>query len=108
MKVEFEKKPGLLTARLSGEIDHHTSRQIRKDIDDRLIECGAKTLELDFMAVSFMDSSGIGLVMGRYKLMSSLGGEIVVINTSPQIAKVMKLAGLSRIVTLQAKASEAD
>ena len=55
---------------------------------------------VDFKNVSFMDSSGIGLVMGRYKSVSAVGGELAIINTSPQIGKVMKLAGMERLAKI--------
>ena len=57
-------------------------------------------LVLDFKNVSFMDSSGIGLVMGRYKTVSEIGGELAIINTSPGIGKVMRLAGMERLAKI--------
>ena len=62
VKIEFENET--LNCRLCGEIDHHTTLPIRLDIDDRIENCRPKTVILDFSDVTFMDSSGIGLVMG--------------------------------------------
>lgn len=90
-----------LTARLSGEIDHHSSLWLRMDIDTAIVEKKPKVLELDFGDVSFMDSSGIGLVMGRYKLMKETGGEVYLINLPEGIEKVMTLAGMNRICKIR-------
>ena len=100
-KIEYMKNE--IRVRLDGEIDHHSASIIRLCIDDAIIHKRPKTLILDFGAVSFMDSSGIGLVMGRYKLMKTVGGRISVQNLSPSAYKVMKLAGLERLGELRQK-----
>ena len=89
-----------MTAYLSGEIDHHGAKGLREEIDSAVEGALPKLLILDFTDVTFMDSSGIGLVMGRYKLMQSIGGEVRVSNPSPHIKKVMRLAGLDRLAVL--------
>ncbi len=86
-----------VNAKIIGDIDHHSTRQIREDIDGMLERAAPKLLVMDFRDVSFMDSSGIGLVMGRYKVMDSMGGAVKITNPSPQIRKVMRLAGLDRL-----------
>ena len=99
VKLNFENER--LVAYLSGEIDHHLSKQMRCEIDESLIRVNPKVLELNFKDVTFMDSSGIGLVMGRYRQMKFYGGELKVINTSPHIYKVMKIAGLDRLAVIE-------
>ena len=91
---------GSLTARLSGEIDHHSARWLRMDIDTALNDNHPEHLILDFSAVTFMDSSGIGLVMGRYQVMKNIGGRVSLQNTPVHIRKVMRLAGLDRFATI--------
>ena len=86
---------------IKGEIDHHVSVGIRQEIDRAIQRNNPKTLVLDFSGVTFMDSSGIGLVMGRYKKMTMLGGKVRVENAPTHIKKVMKIAGLSSLVTIQ-------
>ena len=98
VKLIFEEEK--LTAFLSGEIDHHASRLMRCEIDESLIRVTPKVLELNFRDVTFMDSSGIGLIMGRYKLASSLGASVCVTEASSYLKRVMKLAGIDSIVTL--------
>ena len=99
VKIEFENE--VLSCRLCGEIDHHTTLPIRLDIDDRIENCRPKTVVLDFSDVTFMDSSGIGLVMGRYKLISEFGGDLEVTGLSNNAYKVMRLAGIDRIANVK-------
>lgn len=89
---------GTLTARITGEIDHHTARWLRMDIDTAIQDKEPKNLKLDFSGVSFMDSSGVGLVMGRYKNMKERGGKVELINMPDYIEKVMSLAGMDRLL----------
>ena len=86
-----------LTALLTGEIDHHTAGKIRDEIDAAIEFHHPACLVIDFGGVTFMDSSGIGLVMGRYKLMKQVSGRIRVENLSAGAYKVMKLAGIERL-----------
>ena len=94
MPVTTSFENGILRATLSGDIDHHTAKVMRQKIDMAIESALPRKLIIDFKEISFMDSSGIGLVMGRYKLMKSINGETEVINTSSYIRKIMKLAGL--------------
>lgn len=100
MSVKIIAGKEVVTAYLEGEIDHHTASLMREEIDKSVEEMHPTMLVLDFKNVSFMDSSGIGLVMGRYKTVSANGGELAIINTSPQIGKVMKLAGMERLAKI--------
>lgn len=100
MAVKIEQKGEILTAYLEGEIDHHTARKIRSEIDLAIEKYMPSLLVLDFFDVSFMDSSGIGLVMGRYKLLRSSKAELYITNTPSQIYKVMKLAGIEKLAKI--------
>lgn len=93
-----ESDGGTITARITGEIDHHTARWLRMDIDTAIQDKEPKSLRLDFSGVSFMDSSGVGLVMGRYKNMKERGGKVELINMPDFIEKVMSLAGMDRLL----------
>lgn len=97
MGTRIDCKQKEVTVYLDGEIDHHSAGLIRVSIDDIVLNRRPSVLTLDFEKVTFMDSSGIGLVMGRYKIMKSVGGSIRVINLSPTAYRVMKLAGLERL-----------
>ena len=86
-----------VTARLSGEIDHHIAPQIRGEIDARCESCRPSRLILDFGKVGFMDSSGIGLVMGRYRMISLIGGKLEVVNVPQNLRKIFVLSGLGNL-----------
>lgn len=101
MSVQIDFQDEVLQCCLDGEIDHHTAQPIRISIDEKIENCRPKTVILDFSQVTFMDSSGIGLVMGRYKLLSELGGSLEVTGLSSNSYKVMRLAGLDRIATIK-------
>ncbi len=101
MEIQINASDELVTVYLTGEIDHHSAGEIREKIDRSLESNQPKLLIMDFKNVGFMDSSGIGLVMGRYKLMQTMNGEVKVINTPSHIKKVMKLAGLDKLATIE-------
>ena len=91
---------GVLTARITGEIDHHSAGWLRMDIDTAINDRHPKALRLDFSGVSFMDSSGVGLVMGRYKSMKLIGGSVELVNMPDYIEKVMLLAGMDKLACI--------
>lgn len=99
--LKTQLQDGRLTVYLSGEIDHHIAKKIRQEMDSLIESEACAMLILDFKHVTFMDSSGIGLVMGRYKMMQSLGGQVQVVNVSAHIAKIMRLAGLDQLAVLK-------
>ncbi len=100
MSVKIMNEDNKIIALLSGEIDHHNAKTLRQDIDFALRENQPEELILDFSDVGFMDSSGIGLVMGRYKLMQEIGGSLIVRNPPAHIKKVMRLSGIDRLASI--------
>lgn len=101
MGVRLILKDEVLTAILSGEIDHHSAREVRGEIDETASRVKPKKLIFDFSAVQFMDSSGIGLIMGRCKLMQIWGGAVEIIRLPSKIEKIVSLAGLSQLCTIR-------
>jgi len=99
MAIEILQEQNTMTAILSGEIDHHTSKSLRIKLDSEIERLHPEKLFIDFGNVTFMDSSGIGFIIGRYKLLSGLGGKITIKNTPSHLKRVMRLAGLKDIVT---------
>lgn len=108
MSVEIEVKGETVTARLIGELDHHTAAAIREQIDNSAELNMPSLLVLDFEKISFMDSSGIGLVLGRYRNLAKRGAKVKVTGVSPQIYKVMRLSGIERLMTLERLNQEED
>ena len=103
MDIKLESIGTTLVAKVAGEIDHHTAPELKEEIDREINLRNIVNLVLDFDGVTFMDSSGIGLVMGRYRNLAKTGAELVISETSPQIYKVMKLAGLERLARLESR-----
>ena len=100
MGVRLILKDGCLTALLSGEIDHHVARELREEIDGTAMRTRPSVLKLDFSGVQFMDSSGIGLIMGRYKLMQTWGGNVTIANLPPKLEKIVSLSGLRALCSV--------
>ena len=97
MQVELIRQPQRLTARLNGELDHHAAGEIREQIDEAVTRQPCHYLTLDFSGLNFMDSSGIGLIMGRYRLMCSLGGTLRLCGVSPRLETILRMAGMENL-----------
>lgn len=95
--VDITYENGAVTARLYGEIDHHIAPKLRAEIDAKCEQLRPAKLVLDFRGVSFMDSSGIGLIMGRYRCISLLGGRMEVVNIPPTLKKIFTLSGIETL-----------
>lgn len=100
MAVKILVNGEVVTAFLEGELDHHTAAIMRREIDAAIDKYMPSLLVMDFKDISFMDSSGIGLVMGRYRILRQSGAELHITNTTPQIYKVMRLAGMERLAKI--------
>ena len=99
LKTEF--KNNILTAYINGEIDHDSAVRIRTEIDGATQSLKPKLLYLDFSEVSFMDSSGVGLVMGRYRQMKLLGGMLKVVNIPDSMYRIFAMSGLEALGVLR-------
>lgn len=100
MLLELESRDNNLIVRLEGELDHHSSESARQKIDRRFLEENLNNIVLDLRKLTFMDSSGIGLVMGRYKKAMERHGELVIVNDNEYIDKILNMSGLLKIVEL--------
>jgi len=98
LKVKISYKGSTLIAGIIGELDHHSAEYIRGKIDSELIKATTKNVILDFSKVSFMDSSGIGVIMGRYKNVSKLNGKLSVINVNDQMMRIFEMSGLLKVI----------
>lgn len=94
--------PGGMEVTLHGDIDHHSAVQLRVDLDRLLCAERPGCLWLNLSAVDFMDSSGLGLILGRFNLMQELGGRMILRAPGARIAKILHLAGLERLITIEA------
>ncbi len=98
MELRMEYIGTTLVAKLNGEIDQSCAGEIRSALDREIQQRNIRNLILDFGGVSFMDSSGIGVIVGRYKLMQARGGKIMIIRPQPQVDKILELSGLKKIM----------
>lgn len=90
-------KDGVLTVFLTGEIDHHSAVKIREETDLQIKKLHPTVLRLNFAGVKFMDSSGIGLIMGRYRAMRMTGGSLEVEDVPNQLKRIVALSGISSL-----------
>ena len=101
------KKAGTsLIITVTGELDHHIAAKLRSKIDKEL---GGEIINIifDFSELSFMDSSGVGMIMGRYKSVQKLGGSLIVAGATPQVERILKISGLMNIVDVTSTVGQA-
>lgn len=103
MKNRVSVSDSVLTYRLSGELDHHSAKAARELIDTLIQQQRPAMLRLDFSDVGFMDSSGIGLIMGRYRMMKLYGGKMSVVSVPDELKRIMKLSGLGALGVMEEK-----
>ena len=103
---EYEERDGKFCIQIMGEIDHHSAVAVRSAIDAKLYEFRPRHAVLDLSKIDFMDSSGLGLIMGRYALMQKLGGKFSIANPNERVMKIFDLAGLGRIITVEKDGEE--
>lgn len=101
MEVKYIKKDKLLILKITEEIDHCSCEKIKKRVDYEIqIHIPRKVL-FDFKNVDFMDSSGIGMILGRYKLVSMFGGKMTMVNVKPAIKKIFEMSGILKLIPIE-------
>jgi len=98
LQLSFQLRGNTLIVNVSGELDHHYSEYFREKVEEKLLESNVKNLVLDFKGLTFMDSSGIGVIIGRYKNISKLGGKLLIANVKSNIERIFEISGLNKIV----------
>lgn len=98
METLFEVKENNLIIHLPEELDHHNAKAIIEKSDWLIVTQKIKNIVFDFKKTSFMDSSGIGVIMGRYKLVKARGGLIIVTDTNKSIDRILTISGLHKLV----------
>ena len=96
----METKKDVLLIRLKGELDHHTAENLRNKVSDKIEQNNIHHIILNLEELAFMDSSGLGVILGRYKQIQSQGGEMVVCSISPAVKRLFDLSGLFKIIRL--------
>ena len=98
MQVNHERAGSELVVRLTGELDHHEADMARETIDELLSDRKVKTLVLDMSGVGFMDSSGVGVVLGRYRTMAHRGGRMYIRSPGARVDRILEMSGIYRVV----------
>lgn len=98
--IEFERKENSAVITIRGDIDHHSAIEYKRKIDSYIFIEQPKTIYLDLSSVSFMDSSGLGLILGRFRLATEIGSTFKVLNPNDNVMKILKLAGCERILEI--------
>ena len=101
MNVTYYKKEKTLMIKLTEEIDHHTTEKIRRIADYEIERHIPRKVIFDFNKVSFMDSAGIGLILGRYKNASMLGSKVELINVNRSVFKILKMSGILKLIPIK-------
>lgn len=103
MNTEFDEVDKLLYIQITEEIDHHTTEKIRRKMDNEIERYMPKKIVFDFNQVTFMDSAGIGMLIGRYKAIRRIGGLAELMNVKPSIKKIFEMCGLLKIIPITDK-----
>ena len=95
---DFQVIDHCLMVKLPKELDHYQAGYICKEADKYLLREDVLNVVFDFEETVFMDSSGVGIIMGRYKKVSLIGGRIYAINVGKQVRRILEISGMSRVV----------
>lgn len=102
MECQYEVKNDQLTVRVPAELDHHVARSMQEAIDGRILTYGIRIVVFDFAKTEFMDSSGIGVILGRCRNLSFSGGTVKAIHlTDRRVQKIFAMAGLNTLVEVE-------
>ena len=100
MKISYQKEDKQLLVEITEEIDHHVAEKIRRKVDDEITRYMPRKTIFDFSRVSFMDSAGIGMIIGRYKMMKLIGGSLEIINISQTVRRILEMSGINKIIPM--------
>lgn len=100
MNIDFLNTENALVMKIEGEIDHRYAIRIRREADRKIVTYPDKAFVIDLTGVSFMDSSGIGVIIGRYKLVTSFGQKVIIVSSNPTVEKLLDMAGIKKIINV--------
>ena len=100
MESKFYDKDKLLVFKIKEEIDDCSVQKIRRRADYEIERYMPRKVIFDFDSVTFMDSAGIGLIIGRYKVAKLFGGDVEIVNARPSVKKVLEMSGITRIIKI--------
>jgi len=98
--MEYERRKDTVIAHVTGELDHCSAPAVRRELDRMIADPGVKQLVLDLSGMTFMDSSGIGVILGRYREMRRRGGGVAVRGMNPHVEKIFLLSGMNQVIEI--------
>ena len=101
MNIKFDEVDKLLCIQITEEIDHHTTEKMRRKMDNEITKYMPRKIVFDFNQVTFMDSAGIGMLIGRYKMIKMLGGGAELINVGTSVKKIFEMSGVLKIIPIR-------
>lgn len=107
MAMDARVIDGVLVVRLHGDIDHHAVEVLRDDIETQLRDTHFRGLVLSFQGIDFMDSSGLGLILGRYRTVQQQGGKMAVCEVSNPLRRLFELSGVLKVIPVHQSEDEA-
>ena len=103
MNIDYIKKDKQLLVEITEDIDHHVAEKIRRKIDEQITRYMPRKTVFDFSMVTFMDSAGIGMIIGRYKMMKLIGGSLEIVNVGSQTKRILEMSGIGKIIPMRDK-----
>ncbi len=103
MNIDYIKKDKQLLVEITEDIDHHVAEKIRRKIDEQITRYMPRKTVFDFSRVTFMDSAGIGMIIGRYKMMKLIGGSLEIVNVGSQTKRILEMSGIGKIIPMRDK-----
>lgn len=100
MDISLISEKRTIVVKIQADLDHHLASQIRKSVDAKVKGSNAVNIVFDFSEVDFMDSSGIGMLMGRYKITNILGGRVIIFGLKKQVKRIIDMAGIDKIINI--------
>lgn len=107
MQIELEYHRKAIIVRLNGELDHHAAEVVRTKMEEAIRKEASPHVILNLKHLTFMDSSGLGVILGRYKLVTSKGGRMLVCDVNPSVYRLFEMSGLFKILTIESGEREA-
>jgi stage II sporulation protein AA (anti-sigma F factor antagonist) len=100
LNISTVVRQGVLIVRLEGELDMHVADEFRRKVDNAIDSSGSRNLLLNLKGVGFIDSSGLGVILGRYKKIAALGGKVLITGARPTVARLLEYSGVRKIVKI--------
>lgn len=101
MQLQIREEKENIYVKIHGELDLKVADDLRQELDETLDKIDKKDLVLDFIGVDFIDSSGLGVILGRYKRLSMLEGKLVILNPNPNVKRILELSGITSLIEVK-------